>query len=79
MMRIAKPKEIKDSLRNFSITVGPNPNDGIFQIRVTGFNEKKAGIVSVYDIEGRLLLQKVKLIETTEINIAYENFKFHYS
>ena len=59
-----------DSLHNFSIIIQPNPATSKLTINLQQLTSLQNTTVSIYDMQGKLLLQKCITQPQTELNIA---------
>lgn len=63
------PEVFTDVLGQSNLAIYPNPTRGALKVKFTNVNEKQNITIQVYDVNGRLVVNKTKATAESDINL----------
>jgi hypothetical protein len=60
----------KESLKDFSVRIYPNPTDGLLTVELHNLPEKQTAVISLYNTSGKQLLLQRNVEYSTEVNLS---------
>jgi hypothetical protein len=64
------PEVFTDILAQSTIHIYPNPTKGLLRVEITGDRENNPASLQVYDMSGRVLVQKSNVVSSTVIDLS---------